>query len=167
MTGTEITRRPAPRSAALAGGIGAVATVAAVTGGPVPALGATAGVTAVVIGTVTGRRGVVDGGALVAFLGVVFAGANDAPAAPVLLGTIATVVAWDVGTNAASLAGQLGRRADTVRVELLHATASIAVGVAAAIAGYVLFRLGPSGQPITTLFVLLVAGTLLTLALNR
>lgn len=167
MTGTEITRRPAARSALLAGGIGAVGTVASAASGAVPVLGTTAGVTVLMVGTVTGRKTVLDAGAFLAFLGVVFAAANGAPATAVLLGTVAAVVAWDVGGNAVSLAGQLGREADTVRVETLHATTSAAIGIAAAVAGYVLFRLGPTGQPVTTLFVLLVGATLLVLALNR
>jgi len=167
VSGAEITRRPAPRSALRAGGIAAVAPLAAVFGGAAAAALAAVGATALAVGVYLGRRDAVDGGALVAFAGVVLAGVNDAPALPVLLGTVATVLAWDVGGNALSLGAQLGREADTSRVESLHALAGAAVGVTAAVVGFALFAVGPTRQPVTTLFVLLLGATLLVVALNR
>lgn len=163
----EITRRPPLRSALLAGGIGAVVPLAALAGGATPAAASAAGVALLAAGVGRGRRRFIDAGALVAFLGVVFAGTTDAGVAPVLAGTVGTVLAWDVGGNAVSLGAQLGREAETTRVELLHALAGAAVGVASAIVGLALYVAGPTHQPVTTLFVLLVAGALLTAALNR
>ena len=167
MTGVEIVRRPARRSLLVSAVAGSVATSAAAVGSPAGALVCLAGTGVLVAGVATARHGLVDAGGLVAFLGVVFAAANGATAGPVVVGTAATVVAWDAGGNAVSLGRQLGSRVDSLRVELLHAVAGAVVGLTTALVGLVLFRLGPTRQPVTTLFVLLLAAVLLVVALNR
>lgn len=167
VTEFELARRPSRRSAAVPAVAGTFAVAASAAGGPLGAGVTLAGIAVVVAGVVTGRHGVVDGGGLLAFLGFVVGTVQGATALPVVLGVTATVVAWDAGGNAISLGRQLGRSADTVRPETLHALTSAAVGVTGAAVGIVLFLVGPTRQPITTLFVLLLAAAALVAALNR
>lgn len=167
MTGYELVRRPSRRSVATAGAAGSFAVVASVPGGPAATAIAFAGVLAVLAGVWTARYRVVDGGGLVAFGGVVVAALSGAGAVPVVFGSVAAVVAWDSATNSVTLAEQVGRGADTARVETLHALFSAAVGVAGGGLAFVLFRVGPTRQPVTTLFVLLLAAAVLVVALNR
>lgn len=167
MTGFEITRRPSRRSTVVSVVAGTVAAGVSAVGGVLPATVVAAGVTVLAAGVWIARHRLVDLGGFVAFLGVVAAALTGASALPVVAGTAATVVAWDAGGNAVSLGRQLGREADTVRVEALHALASAAVGVLGAAVGFVLFRVGPTRQPVTTLFVLLLAAAVLVVALNR
>jgi hypothetical protein len=166
VSGIEITRRPARRSLVVSGAAGVVATTALATAGAA-ALVAVAGVLVLLTGVSRGRHRLVDAGGFVAFLGVLLGGTSGGSPAAVLVATAATVVAWDAGGNAVSLGRQLGRGGDTARVEYLHALASAGIGVATAFVAFVLFSLGPSGQPVTTLFVLLLAAALLVAALNR
>mgnify|MGYP000427529639 CR=1 FL=1 len=167
VTGYELVRRPSRRSVATAGAAGSFAVAASVPGGPTPTLIALAGVVALLAGVWAGRHRIVDGGALIAFGGVVVAALSGAGAMPVVFGSVAAVVAWDSGTNAVTLSDQVGGGADTARVEMLHALFSAAVGVVGGGLAFVLFRFGPTRQPVTTLFVLLLAAAVLVVALNR
>ena len=167
MTGYELVRRPSRGSVVIAGAAGSFAVAASVPGGPTPTLLALVGVVALLAGVWTARHRIVDGGALVTFGGVVAAALSSAGAMSVVFGAVATVVAWDSGTNAVTLSDQVGRGADTGRVETLHALFSAAVGVVGGGLAFVLFRVGPTRQPVTTLFVLLLAAAVLVVALNR
>jgi len=167
VSGTEITRRPGRHSLVVSGVAGATAAAMALAGSGAGAVVAALGTAALLAGVRRANHRVVDVGGLVAFLGVAFAALSEAPAAAVLIGTAAAVVAWDAGTNAVSLGRQLGAEADTVRAENLHAMAGALVGLVTAVFGLILFEIGPTRQPVTTLFVLLVAGTVLVVALNR
>lgn len=167
VSGFEVTRRPSPRSTAVPVVTGSFAVAASAAGGGPAAAVAAAGVATVAVGVWTARHGVVDAGGLVTLLGVVVAALAGAGAVPVVFGTLATVVTWDAGGNAVSLGRQLGREVDTVRVESLHVLAGAGVGVLGSAVGFVLFSVGPTRQPVTTLFVLLVAAAALVVALNR
>ncbi|ELZ30492.1 hypothetical protein C475_00070 [Halosimplex carlsbadense 2-9-1] len=167
MSGTEITRRPGRHSLVVSGVAGATAAAMALTGGGTGAAVAALGTVALLAGVHRANHRAVDAGGLVAFLGVAAAALSEAPAAAVLFGTVTSVVAWDTGTNAVSLGRQLGAEADTVRAENLHAMVGAVVGLLTAVFGLVLFEIGPTRQPVTTLFVLLIAATLLVVALNR
>jgi len=167
MTGVEIVRRPARRSLLVSAVAGTAATTLAAPGSPAAALLCALGTAVLLAGVASARHGLVDGGGLVAFLGIVFAATNGATAGPVVFGTTATVVAWDAGGNAISIGRQLGNRVDSTRVEVVHAVAGAAVGLVTALVGLMLFRVGPTRQPVTTLFVLLLAAVLLVAALNR
>ena len=167
VTGYELVRRPGRRSVAVSGVAGSFLVAAAVAGGPLPTGVAVAGVACLLAGVRLGRLRVVDGGALVGFAGVVATALQGAGPLAVLFGTVAAVVAWDSGTNAITLAAQVGRGADTSRVEVLHALYGAGVGVAGGVLGFLLFRAGPTRQPVTTLFVLLLAAAILVVALNR
>ncbi|MEF8851308.1 MAG: hypothetical protein V5A28_02660 [Haloarculaceae archaeon] len=167
MTGYELVRRPGRRSVAVSGVAGSFVVAAGVAGGPLPTAVALAGVACLLAGVWLGSHRIVDAGALVAFGGVVGAALLEAGPLAVLFGTVAAVVAWDTGTNAVTLSEQVGRGADTSRVEVLHALYGAAVGVAGGVLGFVLFSVGPTRQPVTTLFVLLLAAAVLVVALNR
>ena len=167
VTGYELVRRPSRQSVAIAAAAGSFVVVASIPGGPTPTLLALAGVVALLAGVWRGRHDVVDGGALVAFAGVVAAALSGAGAMPVVFGSVAAVVAWDSGSNSISLSEQVGRGADTGRVEVLHALVGGAVGLVGGGLAFVLFQVGPTRQPVTTLFVLLLAAAVLVVALNR
>jgi hypothetical protein len=76
------------------------------------------------------------------------------------------VLAWDVGGSAISVGAQLGRDADTVRLEAVHIAASTALGAVVVGVGYGLYRAGPGEQPVVALVLLVVAAVLLVEALS-
>ncbi|MFC7138716.1 hypothetical protein ACFQMA_02555 [Halosimplex aquaticum] len=167
MSGTEITRRPGNHSLLVSGVAGATAAAAGLAGGVTGAVVTALGTVVLLAGVRRATHRAVDVGGLVAFVGVVLAALGDAPAPAVLVGTAASVVAWDAAGNAVSIGRQLGAEADTARAETLHAATGALVGLVSAGLGLVLFEVGPTRQPVTTLFVLLVAAALLVVALNR
>lgn len=161
-----VDRRPArsSRGVALAAGLSAVATSGAYAPG---ALGVGAlGVLMLAAGLVRGRDAAVTLGAAGLVAGAVVAGVRGAPAAPVLVAVTASVVAWDAGGTATSVGRQLGRAADTRRVEAVHAGASIAVGAVTAAVGYAVFQTATGGQPAAALVFALLAAALLVVALD-
>ncbi|WP_436926612.1 DUF7519 family protein [Halosimplex amylolyticum] len=167
MSGTEITRRPGGHSLLVSGVAGATAAATGLAGSATGTVVTAVGTVVLLAGVRTANHRAVDAGGLLAFLGVVIAALGNAPAPAVLVGTAASVVAWDAGGNAVSLGRQLGAEADTARAETLHAVSGALVGLVSAGLGLVLFEAGPTRQPVTTLFVLLVAASLLVVALNR
>ena len=96
---------------------------------------ATAGVFALwlafALGFVSDRVGGASlaGGGL--FLAAAFAGTLDAPLRSVLTGLALALVVWDAGEFAATLGTEVGRKAETLRAELLHAVGSLSVGAIA------------------------------------
>ncbi|MFB6129790.1 MAG: hypothetical protein ABEJ28_03105 [Salinigranum sp.] len=125
-----------------------------------------AGIFLLAAGLAVGRRGAVTLGAAALFADVVLAGATGAPVVPVLVGTVAAVVAWDVGLTAIGLGEQLGRAAPTTRLEAVHAGVGALVGAATAGLGYGVYRTASGGQPLLALVLLLLAGLLLASALR-
>lgn len=152
--------RPARLSAALASVAAGVAV--AVTSSIVGALGALG----VLYGAWRGRRRAVTAGAFVVFVGVLLAGLRDAPAARVLVGTVAAVLAWDLGEQAINVGEQVGRAATTRRGELAHAAGSTLVGTLAASVGLATFGLAGGGRPVAALVLLLAGAVALTAALR-
>lgn len=132
---------------------------------PALVLGA-AGVLVLWVGLLRGTRSAVTTGALGLFVASVVAGARAAPIVPVLTGVVLAVVAWDTGTNAISIGEQLGRSADTTRIEVIHGTATIAVGALTAAVGYAIYRFGAGGQPVAAVVFFLVGAVLLVAALD-
>ncbi len=118
------------------------------------------------VGLVRGTNGLVDGGAFALIAGGVLAGAEGAPVLPVLVGVVFAVLAWDFGGTAIGVGAQLGREADTVRLEATHLAASTAVGAMVVGVGFGLYRVGTGGQPIATLLLLVIAAVLLVEALD-
>lgn len=156
--------------ARIAGSIAVVSIVVAAVANGVFSVAAlvinTIGVTVFLWGVGRGRQRAVTTGASIVFIGALVAGVRGVPAGPLLVAVTGTVVAWDTGSTAISIGRQLGRVADTTRIELVHSTASVGVGVVAAVVGFGLFRTATGGQPVTALLFLLVAAVLLTWALT-
>ena len=165
MTHSGLSRRPTLVSA---GGAVAAALVAVVVGG-VSATGfavGLAGTALLVAALARGSRAVVDVGCLLLFVGVVAGGLEGGSVERTLLATVATVLAWDLGGNAVDLGDQLGREADTRRLEVTHAGSSLLVGLASATLGYAVYVVAADGQPAGAVALLLVAALLVTLGLG-
>ncbi|WP_200840371.1 hypothetical protein [Natrialba sp. INN-245] len=165
-----ITRRPTVVASTVALAAVALALVivasASLTGGGVVLAGGLA-LAWGLIGPVPGsRRWLVDAGSLAAFAGVVVSGLEGALVEPTLVATVCAVVAWDLAGSAIDLGDQLGREADTRRLEGVHAVSSVLVGLATMAIGYGTFVSAADGQPVAAVALLLLAGTLATIALG-
>ena len=132
-----------------------------------PALAAGAlGLGLVVLGLARGSIAPVTTGACCLFVAAILAGVQRAPIAAVLVGVTAAVLAGDAGGTAVSLGRQLGREAETRRLEAVRFAASAAVGLGTAAVGYGLYLVGPGRQPIVALVCSLLAAVLLVQALE-
>lgn len=120
--------RPTRLSGALALLAAGIALVMSLQGVFVAFAVAAGGGLAVAAGLVRGSRGWLAVGAIGLFAGLVLASLSGTATIPVLVGTVATLVAWDSGEHAIGLGEQLGRQADTTRQEVVHAGASGTVG---------------------------------------
>ncbi|TYT62536.1 hypothetical protein FYC77_08145 [Natrialba swarupiae] len=165
-----MTRRPTVVASTVALAAVALALVivasASLTGGGVVLAGGLA-LAWGLIGPVPGsRRWLVDAGSLATFAGVVVSGLEGALVEPTLVATVCTVVAWDLAGSAIDLGDQLGREADTRRLEGVHAVSSVLVGLATMAIGYGTFVSAADGQPVAAVALLLLAGTLATIALG-
>ncbi|WP_439025781.1 DUF7519 family protein [Haloarchaeobius sp. DT45] len=166
----EIDRRPVRLSAVVALGAGAFAALAAVLTASAGVIGGAIGMLALAPGVVLGYRRLVHLGAVGLLGGLVFAGATGSgPSAELLMlvGTTATVLAWDVGQNAIGLGEQLGRETETTRAELAHIGGSVTVGVLTAGTAFGVYQVATEGQPLVALALLLVAVVILTTALRQ
>lgn len=160
-----VTRRPTPVSSAIA----VVAAIgAAAIGGSASAAGLAIGLAGVIVllaGLARGARTGVDLGSLALFLGVVAGGIEGVSVELTLIATVSTVLAWDLGSNAIDLGDQLGREANTSRLETVHAGSSLLVGLATATTGYAVYVFTADEQPASAVALLLVAAFLVTLGL--
>lgn len=163
---SEITRLPTRLSSWAAGGC---AVVALVTSGFYSwwalALG-TIGLGFVSLGVGFGVTAGVTAGAFGLLIAALAAGVQGAPATWVMLSVLGTVLAWDIGGTAVSLGEQLGREAETRRLELVHLAGSVLVGVVTVGVGFGLYQLATGRQPVGALVFLLVAAVLLVVALE-
>ncbi|WP_256299719.1 DUF7519 family protein [Haloarchaeobius salinus] len=167
---TEIDRRPTRLSAIVSLGAAAVAALAAILTASIGGVFAGVGIVALAPGLVVGSRRLVHVGGVVLAAGMVLAGATGGGGAAelfMLVGTAATVVAWDVGQNAVGLGEQLGQEAETTRAELAHLGATLVVGAVTVGVAYGLYQVAGSGQPLPALVMLLVAALALTTALRQ
>jgi hypothetical protein len=162
-----IDRSPARTSQLLSLVAGSVAIGAAALASADGGLAALAGVLLVGVGVARGSRRFVTVGSFVVLLGVLLGGLTAAPPELLLPGTMAAVLAWDFGEQAINVGEQLGREADTERLELAHAAASTVVAVAGGGVGYAIYLVGAGNQPMTALVFLLVAAVALTSALRN
>jgi hypothetical protein len=113
-------------------------------------------------------RGFVTAGAAAVTVAVVLSGLLTDASVPVLLGAmVATVVAWDVGEGAVSLGEQVGVRARTWSVELVHGAATAAVGAAVVAATLAVREADVTGLPLAGLLLLLCAAVALLVALSN
>ncbi|WP_255152535.1 DUF7519 family protein [Halorarius halobius] len=146
----------------------AAALAAAVTLAPsLPAVAV--GVVAVGLFAVALRRGSrralgVATGALVC--GLLVGGIYGTPPELLVVSAGATVLAWDVGDTALGVGEQLGRRARSERLELVHAAASLAVAVVGGAVAYTVFRLAGGGRPLLAVVLLLLGATMIVAVLR-
>lgn len=162
-----IDRAPARASAALAVGAGMVTTI---TVGPYTSYalaGCGIGLAILAVGLVLSRQAVVTAGSGALVVGTILAGLLGAPPPATLVGVTISILAWDFATNALEVGEQLGRETPTLRLELVHATASSLVGFVVVAVGYLVYESTTPGQPRSAVFGLLVAVLVLLAALRR
>lgn len=154
-----VEREPSRVGLGLTAGASIVAAVAALAlGGGVGLLG----VPIAVAGVYRTSRLVLGVGVLALFVGVL--AASTTGVARGLEGIIAlsmagTLLTWDLGENAISVAEQLRARAKSDRIQLVHAAASGLVAAFFTTGAFIVFWLSAGGQPGIAL-VLLVFGAL-------
>jgi hypothetical protein len=112
------------------------------------------------------QRAVTTAGGLL-IVGVLAGGVAGAPVAPTLVGVTGAVLAVDLGSTALAVGEQLGRKAPTTRLELVHATGSVLVGLGLVTGGVVVHEAAAGSQPVTAVFGLVVAVVVLFVALRR
>ncbi|PSP56644.1 hypothetical protein BRC82_01860 [Halobacteriales archaeon QS_1_67_19] len=163
----EIDRSPARLSAALATTTAAVSAAASgLASLPALAIGAI-GVLGVLVGVIRGVRRAVTLGAAGLLVAALLGGLTTPAWLLLLPGVMAAVLAWDLGEQAINVGEQLGRAADTTRLETTHAAASTVVAAGGAALGYGIFLVGSGGQAVTALVFLLLAAVVLTSALGN
>ena len=165
-TDKEITRQPTKPGITISVVAATTASVFALFGGA-SAFGVTMiGFAIFGFGLLGARRDLLDFGALGLFGGVAFGALQGAPVLSVLLGTVASVVAWDAGGTALSMGRQMGRETSTSRAETVHALVGTAVGLVAIGLGYTIYRAARGGQPTSALILMLLAVVLLVSGLR-
>ncbi len=165
-TDHRIDHAPTRPSSALAL-VAAVTTTAAAVYSPLAFAGCLVGGLVLVTGLAAGeQRGVTTGSAILV-VAALAGGAAGAPVVATLVGVTGALLALDLGSTALSLGEQLGRRAPTLRLELVHATASTLVGVGIVTAGTAVHSAAVEGQPATAVPGLVVAVVVLLLVLRR
>ena len=153
----EVTRRPTRLSSFAAVLASVAAVVAGSLGGPAGTSIGFVGLLVLGLGLHRGISGAVDIGAGLVFLGVLFGGLQGAPVEATVLGAVAAVVGWDLGTSAVELGSQLGREADTRRLEGVHLLSTLSVGLLTATVGYGAYVFGAGGQPAGAVVLLLLS----------
>lgn len=156
-----VTHSPATASSVLATAAAGLAVLTSATS--ILAMGVAAfGFLGVVAGlfTLHSRRAVAVGTGVV-FVGVVLSGVLGNPSPLLVLGAIAAVIAFDLGENAFSLGNQLSAETDTVRGELVHAAASVIVGILVVGIAGIVYVAAVEGLSYGALSFLLLGGVLL------
>lgn len=161
-----IDRSPARLSSAAAVGAALLALVSSGSASILALLLGALGVALTLGGLLVARRGPITVGATLLFVGTLVAGVAGAGVLPLLVSVAASVLTWDLGRNAVDVGAQLGRRADTTGIELVHAGASVLIVSLSAGLGYAVFDAAAGGQPVVALVALLLSGVLLSLALS-
>ncbi|MEF8851138.1 MAG: hypothetical protein V5A28_01780 [Haloarculaceae archaeon] len=162
----EVTHSPATVSSTIAA---AAAVLAVITSGT-SVLGLVVGVFGLVavlggLFVFESERALLVGTAFV-FLGVVVSGVYGNSLALLVMGTFGSILAFDVGSNAFSVGRQMSDDTQTTRGEVVHASASLAVGVVIVGIGTAVFLVGLTGLPIASLALLLFGALLLTWAIR-
>jgi hypothetical protein len=105
-------------------------------------------------------------GAASLFLSVIISGGFGAPVEFLLVSTIGTMLAWDLGQNAISLGEQMGRHTNTRRNEVIHASFNTVVAMLAMGVGYGIYSVASGGQPVAALTMLLFGSIFLVWAIR-
>lgn len=164
----DVTHSPATLSAGLAVGAGLLAVL---TGGIFTGLALVIGLFGL-IGVAAGlfaveSRGLTTAGTGVIFLAVLASGVFGSPP-PVFLMTsmLMTILAFDLGQNAFSVGAQMSDQTETGRGELVHAAASLGVGVVGIVLAYAIFLMSFDSASIVGVMLTLLAAILLAWAVR-
>ncbi|WP_415381908.1 hypothetical protein [Halosimplex sp. TS25] len=106
-------------------------------------------------------------GTAIVFVGVIACGFFSSVPEIVLFATLATIVSFDLGSNAFSVGRQLSEQTDTQRGESVHAAATIFVGVVAAGIAYGIYLVPSGGLTIPALALLLLAALFLIWSIRQ
>ena len=155
---------PARVSTAIALVVALLGAVSLAVSVPAVAVGAL-GVAILGAGLFRGSRAAISLGAAGLFGGVLLAGLAGPPPELLLFATAAAVVSWDIAEFAVGLGREMGRAAETTRVELVHAGVSALVALVAAAGGALVFRLS-GGGPSLVAIALLCGAVVLVVALR-
>lgn len=163
---TDLRREPTRLAslAAFACGLGALGTLLAGSA-PSVALGA-AGLAIFGWGVRRDRLLGLDLGPFVLFVGVLQAGVRTGSVELALAGTAFAVLTWDFGHTARDLGHQLGRDAETTRLEIVRILASVGTAIGTATLGYTIYLVGLGGGSNAALALLLLAVLFATMALG-
>lgn len=163
---TDLRREPTRLAsvAAFVCGLGALGTLIPGSGVPV-ALGA-AGLAIFAWGIRRDRLFGLDLGPFVLFGGVLQAGVRTGSVELALAGTAFAVLTWDFGHTARDLGHQLGRDAETTRLEVVRILASVGTAIVTATLGYTIYLAGVGGGSNAALALLLLAVLFATMALG-
>jgi len=162
----EIDRSPSRVSTVAAVGAAFVAAAVNALAATGTLLAAIPGVLAVFLGLYRGSRRVLSVGVVGLLGGSMFAGAAGAPPLVMLSGVTAAVLTWDYGSTAISIGRQLGSRADTARLERIHALSSLGIAAATIVVSFGIFESISGSHPVGAVFFLLLAALLLVGALR-
>lgn len=161
----DVDESPTRTGAAVGAAAGVGAVLALGVAAPASLAFGVPGVVAVVAGTRRGSRRAVDGGALLAALGIVLAGAVGGGVLPVLLATVCLALAWD-GAETAVANGRQVPGATTGPSERTHLAATGGLLAVAGGVAFAVYRIATGGLPTSALLALLVGGGVLVLAIR-
>lgn len=126
----------------------------------------TVGVILLLAGLLRSTRRLIDIGALLVFGAVLASAVFGAPITSTGIATVCVIIAWDVGNRAVGLGQQIGRDAETIRIELVHLSVSLLIGLGSMLAGLLVFAVGAAGQPVAAVILLVLAAVFLLIGLG-
>jgi len=167
LTAIEVTHSPTTVSAVLATLAAILAVFASSTSLLAMGLGAF-GLVAVVGGLFVfdSERAMAVGTGIV-FVGVVLSGILGSSLPLLIMGSFATILAFDIGQNAFSVGRQMSDETETTRGELVHASASLAVGIVIVGVAAVVYIAAFEGLSVSSLAFLLLGAMLLVWVIRQ
>lgn len=146
--------------------LAAVCVIVSTLANPIPAAPIATGAAALVATALSvGSRRLLDVGGFVAIVALAMGAGGVHPIWP-LVGTIAAIIAWDLGGAAIRLGDQIGRAAETTRLELWYVVTSVGVGAGTGGVAYASYTIADGALTLDVVVLLLLAGVLATLALG-
>lgn len=106
-------------------------------------------------------------GVALVVVGVIVAGVVSMPIAWTLLAGTVAILGWDAGSTTLSLGEQLGRQAQTHRIEAMHIGSSAAVGFGTVAIAYTVIYTAGGARTVSAILLLVVAVAILTVSYFR